>query len=199
MKKLILLIFLIGMCLLNFSQTFAQDPSTTYTPYFPNYPPLSVQEMMAFAREGAEFLKNGGDLKEFSKNPGRFTKGVFLDYRYLAVADCQTKTLLAHPFMPKILDIPGLMFKTRDVRGRAYNAELCEAVQRNPNGAWNVSFIKKPGEETVDLLYQYNIKVKTSNLVVGVFSRNLKINNLLEKRASEEEEFLNSLVDGKLK
>ena len=32
-----------------------------------------------------EYLENGGDIQEFSKNPGRFTKGAFLDFRYLVV------------------------------------------------------------------------------------------------------------------
>jgi len=31
--------------------------------------------MMEFARQGAEYLENGGDIEEFSKNPGKFTKG----------------------------------------------------------------------------------------------------------------------------
>jgi hypothetical protein len=151
--------------------------------------------MMAFAREGAEYLENGGDIEEFSKNPGKFTKGVFLDYRYLAVADCSTKTVLAHPFMPQILNVEGLMHKTRDAKGRAYNAELCAAAQKNPAGAWNVAFIKKPGEEAIDLLYQYNVQVKNSDLTVAVFSRNLMIESHLEQRAGEEEEILNSLVE----
>jgi hypothetical protein len=87
------------------------------------------------------------------------------------------------------------MHKTKDARGRAYNAELCAAVQKNPQGAWSVDFIKKPGEEAIDLLYQYNIQVKDSDLVVAVFSRNLRIESHLVDRAREEEAILNSLVE----
>ena len=196
MKKIIIVMSaLFWVCLPCFNQTIDQDPPPNYTPYFPNYPPLTSEEMMEFARQGAEYLENGGDIEEFNKNPGKFTKGVFLDYRYLAVADCRTKTVLAHPFMPQIVNVQGLMHKTKDARGRSYNAELCAAVQKNPNGAWNVAFIKKPGEETIDLLYQYNIQVKNTDLVVAVFSRNLRIESHLEDRAREEEAILNSLVE----
>jgi hypothetical protein len=196
MKKTIIVIsVLFFVCLPCFTQEIAQESPPNYTPYFPNYPPLTPEEMMEFAKHGAEYLENGGDIGEFNKNPGQFTKGVFLDYRYLAVADCRTKTVLAHPFMPKVLNVQGLMYKTKDARGRAYNAELCAAVQKNPKGAWNVAFIKKPGEETIDLLYQYNIQVKDTDLVVAVFSRNLRIESHLVDRSREEEAILNSLVE----
>ncbi len=196
MKKIIIVMSVfVYLCLPYFNQVTAQDPSPDYTPYFPNYPPLTPQEMMDFAREGAEYLENGGDIEEFNKNPGKFTKGVFLDYRYLAVADCKTKTVLAHPFIPKILNLPGLMYKTKDARGRAYSAEICAAAQKNPKGAWIVAFIKKPEEETINLLYQYNIQVKNTDLVVGVFSRKLKLESHLDQRAREEEKILNSLVE----
>lgn len=59
---------------------------------------------MDFAQKGAEYLENGGDIQEFSKNPGEFTKWVFMDFRYLLVADCKTKTVLAHPFLPKAVE-----------------------------------------------------------------------------------------------
>lgn len=196
MKKVIIVMSVFFyVCLPCFNQVIAQDPPPNYTPYFPNYPPLTPEEMMEFARQGAEYLKNGGDIEEFNKNPGKFTKGGFLDYRYLAVADCRTKTALAHPFMPNTVNVKGLMHKIKDARGRAYNAELCAAAQNNPNGAWLVSFIKKPGEETIDLLYQYYIQVKNTDLIVAVFSRNLRIESHLEQRAREEEAILNSLVE----
>jgi len=196
MKKIIIVMSVfVYVCLPYVNQVTAQDSSPNYTPYFPNYPPLTPEELMEFAGQGAEYLENGGDIQEFNKNPGKFTKGIFLDYRYLAVADCKTKTVLAHPFLPKIVNVTGLIYKAKDARGRAYSAELCAAAQKNPKGAWNVAFIKKPGEETIDLLYQYNIHVKNTDLVVGVYSRNLKLESHLEQRAREEEHILNSLVE----
>ncbi len=196
MKKIVIVLSVfLCVCILYSNHVTAEEPPPNYTPYFPNYPPLTPEEIMAFARQGAEYLENGGDIEEFNKNPGKFTKGIFLDYRYLAVADCKTKTVLAHPFMPKIVNVKGLMFKTKDARGRAYNAEICAAAQKNPKGAWIIALIKKPGEETIDLLYQYNIQVKNTDLVVGAFSRNLKLESHLEKRAGEEEHILNSLVE----
>lgn len=195
MKKIVLVIsVLLYACLPCFYQVIAQDPPENYTPYFPNYPPLTPEEMMELARQGAEYLENGGDVEEFNKNPGKFTKGVFLDYRYLSVGDCKTKTALAHPFMPNVVNVPGLMHKIKDVTGRAYNAELCAAALKNPKGAWGVTFVKKPGEEIVDLLYQYYIHVKNTDLIMAVFSRNLRIESHLEQRAREEEAILNSLV-----
>ena len=151
--------------------------------------------MMEFARKGAEFLENGGDIEEFNKNPGKFTKGAFMDYRYLAVGDCETKTVLAHPFIPKIRNVKGLMMIVKDANGRVYSAEVCDAAMKNPKGAWLVSYVyKNPGENRIDLLYQYYIRVKGTNLAVAVFSRQLKIENLLSKKAGEEEKILNSLV-----
>lgn len=195
MKKTISAIILFVILFLpDVNQVIAEEPSRAYTPYFPNYPPLTLQEMMAFARKGAEYLENGGDVQEFNKNPGKFTKGVFLDYRYLAVADCKIGTVLAHPFIPRIVNVKGLMFKVKDARGRAYSSETCSAALSNPKGAWSVAFIKKPGEQEIDLLYQYNVRVKNTDMVVGVFSRNLKLEEHLDKRAGEEEQILNSLV-----
>lgn len=196
MKKIIIVIgVLFYVCLPCFDQVTAQDPSPNYAPYFPNYPPLSPQEMMEFAKKGAEYLENGGDVQEFNKNPGKFTKGVFLDYRYLAVADCKTKTVLAHPFLPKIVNVKGLIHKARDARGRAYSAELCVAAQKYSKGAWVAAFLKKPGEPIYDILYQYYIRVKNTDLFVGVFSRNIKLESHLDKRAREEEQILNSLLN----
>ncbi len=193
-KTIIALSVLFYVCLSCFNQVIAQDPPSNYTPYFPNYPPLTPQEMMEFAKKGAEYLEKGGDIQEFNKNPGKFTKGVFLDYRYLAVANCKTKTVLAHPFLPKVVNVKGLMYKAKDAKGRAYSAEVCQAALKNPKGAWIAAFLKKPGEPIIDILYQYNIRVKDTNLVVGVFTRNIKLESHLEKRAREEEEILNSLV-----
>jgi len=193
-KNIIVMSVFFCVCLPYLNQVAAQDASPSYTPYFPNYPPLTPEEMMAFARQGAEYLEKGGDIQEFNKNPGKFTKGVFLDYRYLAVADCKTKTVLAHPFLPNIVNVKGLMHKAKDARGRAYSTELCSATKKNPKGAWVAAFLKKPGEPIFDILYQYNIRVKNTDLVVGVFSRNIKLESHLDKRAREDEKILNSLV-----
>ncbi len=195
MKKILVVMWvLLGINLPFYTQTVAEEPPPNYRPYFPNYPPLTPQEMMEFARKGAEYLEKGGDVQEFNKNPGKFTKGAFLDYRYLAVGDCKTKTVLANPWLPKIVDVKGLMYRAKDARGRAYSAEICEAAKNNPKGAWNVTFIKKPGESTIDLFYQYVIQVKNTDLIVGVFSRNLKLEGHLDQIAREEEKILNSLV-----
>ncbi|MCP4750723.1 MAG: hypothetical protein GY866_07515 [Proteobacteria bacterium] len=186
-------VFLV-LCGAGIDQSRAEDAASKYTPYFPNFRPLSPQEMMAFARSGAEYLEKGGDLQEFNKNPGKFAKGVFLDYRYLAILDCRTKTALAHPFLLNRLNIKGLFHKVKDARGRAYMTEICTAAENNPKGAWNVTFIKKPGGKTIDLLYLYAVQVKNTDLIVGVFSRNLKVESHLDQRAREEEKILNSLV-----
>ncbi len=88
MKKIIIVMSVfLCVCLPYFNQVIAQGPPPNYTPYFPNYPPLTPEEMMEFARQGAEYLEHGGDVQEFSKNPGKFTRGVFLDYRYLVCTD----------------------------------------------------------------------------------------------------------------
>jgi hypothetical protein len=193
-KTIITFILLIGLCWPFLNQVSAKDSSPHYTPYFPNFPPLAPKEMMEMARKGAEYLEKGGDIQEFNKNPGIFTKGVFLDYRYVAVGDCKTKTVLAHPFIPKIVNLEGLMYRAKDARGKAYSAEICAAAQNNPKGAWNVAFIKKPGEETIDLLYQYAIQVKNTDLIVTTYSRNIKLESHLDERAKEEEKILNLLV-----
>ncbi len=196
MKK-ITPIFILLFCLYvsGLSQVRAEDTVSNYTPYFPNFPPLSPQEMMDFAQRGAKFLEDGGDLQEFNKIPGKFTQGAFMDYRYLAVGDCKTKTVLAHPFIPKIHNIKGLMIIVKDANGRVYSAEVCDAAMKNPKGAWLVSYVfKVPGENRIDLLYQYYIRVKGTNLAVAVFSRQLKIESYLDQRAREEEKILNSLV-----
>ena len=66
---------------------------------------------------------------------------------------------------------------------------------KNPKGAWIVSYVYKiPGEDRIDLLYQYYLRVKGTNLAVAVFSRHLKIDSLLRERAKEEENELNNLV-----
>ena len=196
MKKIIIVMSVfVYVCLPYVNQVTAQDSSPNYTPYFPNYPPLTPQEIMEFARQGAEYLENGGDVQEFNKNPGKFTKGVFMDFRYLTVLDCKTKTVLAHPFLPKLVNVPGLLHKVKDARGRATSVELCEAALKNPKGAWIVAFVPKPGEGTIDLVYKYILRVKNTNLAVGVNARNLRIEKHLDKRAREEEEILNSLVE----
>ncbi len=84
--------------------------------------------MMAFARKGAEYLEKGGHVKEYNRNPGQFTKGVFLDYRYLSIMDCKTMTVLAHPFIPKGVNVKGLFYKIKDARGRAHIVDICEAA-----------------------------------------------------------------------
>jgi Single Cache domain 2 len=182
------------LCLSYTSQAIAQESSSNYTPYFPNFTPLTPQEIMEYARSGAEYLEKGGDVQEFNKNPGKFTKGVFLDYRYLAILDCKTKTALAHPFVPKAVNVIGLFHRIKDARGRAYMAELCTEARNNPKGAWIVSFVGKPGGKTIDLLYQYAVQVKNTDLIVGAFSRDLKLESYLDQRAREEERILNSLV-----
>ncbi len=195
MKTAFVIFIFLGLCNPFLNQLSAQDITPDYTPYFPNFPPLTPQEMMDYAKAGAEFLEKGGDIEEFNKSPGMFTKGEFLDYRYLSIVDCETKTALAHPFVPDGVNVVGLFFKVKDINGRAYIAELCSAVSNNPEGAWIVSFVKKPGEETVDLLYIYAVKVKNTDLMVGAFSRNLKLESDLYERAREEEKILNSLVE----
>ena len=59
----------------------------------------------------------------------------------------------------------------KDARGRATSVELCEAVLQNPNGAWIVAFVPKPGEEKIDLVYKYLLRVPNTNLAVGVNAR----------------------------
>jgi hypothetical protein len=189
MKKILLV-----MSFVCISQAYSQAPPPDYTPYNPNYPALSPQEIMEFARRGAEFLENGGDIQEFNKNPGMFTHGDFLDFRYLVVFDCETKTVLAHPFLPKVVGVPGLLHTMKDARGRATSVELCEMALTNPKGGWIVAFVPKPGEGTIDLVYKYILRVKNTNWAVGVNARNLRIESHLDKRAREEEELLNSLV-----
>ena len=117
-----------------------------------------------------------------------------MDFRYFAVIDCHTKTLVAHPFLPKMVNVPGLLHKVKDAKGRATSVEICEAALKNPKGAWIVSFVPKPGEEIIDLVYKYALRVKNTNLIVGINARNLRIESHLEQRAKEEEEILNSLV-----
>ncbi len=190
----IVVTLVIGLCWPCHNQVIAEGAASSYTPYFPNYRPLSPQEMMEFTRSGVEYLEKGGDIREFNKNPGKFTKGIFLDYRCLAVLDCKTKTALAHPFVPKGVNVIGLFHRVKDARGRAYMAELCTMAKNNPKGAWIVSFVKKPGGATIDLLYQYAIQVKNTDLIVGSFSRNMKVESYLDQRAREEEKILNSLV-----
>ncbi len=193
-RTMLVLILFMGLCGPIFNQLIAKSPSSNYSPYFPSLPPLTPQEMIKFARTGAEYLEKGGDVQEFNKNPGKFTKGAFLDFRYLAVGNCKTNTVLANPWIPKVVDIKGLFYRVKDARGKAYMLEICTAAGNNPKGAWNVSFIKKPGENTVDLLYQYAIQVKNTDIIVGVYSRNLKVESHLDRRAREEEKILNSLV-----
>lgn len=195
MKHLTIILFLFfGLYCEGFNLLYAQESVPKYTPYFPNFRPLSPQEMMDFTRSGAEHLEKGGDIQEFNKNPGKFTKGVFLDYRCLAVLDCKTKTALAHPFIPKGVNVVGLFHKVKDAKGRAYMTELCAKALNNPKGAWIVSFVKKPGGDAVDLLYQYAVHVKNTDLIVGSFSRNLKLESYLDQRAREEEALLNAMV-----
>ena len=193
-KAATVFILFLFLCLPCFSQASSEDAASDYRPYFPSFPPLTPQEMMKFARKGAEFLENGGDIQEFNKNPGKFTKGTFLDFRYLAVVDCKTNTVLANPWLPKIVNIKGLLTAVKDAWGRAYMLEICTAAKNNPKGAWNVIFIKKPGESIVDLFYQYVIQVKNTDLIVGVFSRNLKVESYLGQQARDEEKALNSMV-----
>ena len=195
MKKVTIL-FIFCFCLLGSGTQHlgAEGAASTYSPYFPNFPPLSTQEIMDFARSGAEYLEKGGELQVFNQNPGPFTKGVFLDYRYLAVLDCNTKTALAHPFIPRGVNVKGLFYRVKDAKGRAYMVELCTAAANNPKGAWVVPFIKKPGGETIDLLYLYAIQVKNTDLIVGAFSRNLNLESYLDQRTREEERLLNDLV-----
>ena len=195
MKKIFIIMSLFCyMSLPCYTQAFDKDPPPNYTPYNPNYPLLSPQEIMEFARLGAEYLENGGDVQEFNKNPGRFTKGVFMDFRYLVVFDCKTKTVLAHPFLPQLVNIPGLLHEIKDAKGRATSIELCEIAINNPKGGWIVAFVPKPGEGTIDLVSKYILRVKNTDWAVGVNARNLRIENHLERRAREEEEILNSLV-----
>ncbi|MCP4403495.1 MAG: hypothetical protein GY801_40085 [bacterium] len=195
MKKTIIVVsVLFYVCLPCFNQVTAQDHPPNYTPYFPNYPPLTPEEMMAFARQGAEYLENGGDIEAFNKNPGKFTKGVFLDYRYLVVVDCKTGTMLATSFLSEVINQEGLVFKIKDGWDRAYGAEVCSAVLKKSNGTWLVAYVKKPGEHVFDLIYKYFIRVKNSDMAVGMYSRNLRIESHLEQRAREEEAILNSLV-----
>lgn len=196
MKKIITIVILL-ICLGWTDQHLikAENIAPSYTPYFPNYPPLTPKEMMEFAQRGAKFLEDGGDIQEFNNIPGKFTKGEFMDYRYLAIGDCKTKTVLAHPFIPKIHNVKGLMIIVKDANGRVYSAEVCDAAMKNPKGAWLISYVYKiPGESQIDLLYQYYLRVKRTNLAVAVFSRQLKIESHLEKRAKAEEKILNALV-----
>ena len=60
---------------------------------------------------------------------------------------------------------------------------------------WIASFVPKPGEDTIDLVYKYAIGVKNTNLIVGANSRNLRIESHLEHRAKDEEEILKSLIE----
>ncbi len=195
MKKPIISIslFLI-MFVLWFTPSLAEESPSKYTPYYPTYPPLTQEEIISFVRQGAEYLENGGDIQEFNKNPGRFTKGEFMDFRYLVVIDCATKTALAHPFLPQVVNVPGLLHKAKDAKGRATSVELCETTQTNPGGAWIVSFVPKPGEEAIDIVYKYAIRVKNTNLIVGANARVLKIENHIMQRAREEEKVLNSAI-----
>lgn len=193
-KTAFITILLCYMSLLCLVQVFSENPPPDYTPYNPNYPLLSPQEIMEFARQGAEYLENGGDIQELNKNPGKFTKGEFMDFRYLVVFDCETKTVLAHPFLPELVNVPGLLYKMKDAEGRATSIELCEIALKNSKGGWIVAFVPKPGEGTIDLVYKYILRVKNTNMAVGVNARNLRIESHLDKRAREEEEILNSLV-----
>lgn len=193
-KALAMLTLFFGLYGTGLIQLQAEDAVLNYRPYFPNFPPLSPQEMMDFARTGAEYLENGGDIQEFNKNSGKFTKGAFLDFRYLAVVNCKTKTVLANPWLPKVVNIKGLISMVKDAKGRAYIAEICVAAKNNPKGAWNVTFVKKPGENVVDLFYQYVIQVRKTDFIVGSFSRNLKVESHLEERAKAEEKILNTLL-----
>ncbi len=195
MKKIIIVIsVLFYVCVPYCHHVIAEDAPPSYTPYFPNYPPLTPEEMMEFARQGARYLENGGDVQEFSKNPGKFAKGVFLDYRYLVVIDCKTGTMLATPFLSDVINQEGLVFKIKDAWDRAYGAEMCSVVLEKPKGMWLVAYVKKPDEQVFDLIYKYFVRVKNTDMAVGMYSRNLKIESLLEQRAREEEAILNSLA-----
>ena len=192
--KLVVLYLALGLCWGGGNPILADEAALNYRPYFPNFPALTPQEMMAFARSGAAYLEKGGDVQAFNNNPGRFTKGAFLDFRYLGVGNCKSNTVLANPWLPKVVGIKGLLIRVKDARGRAYIAEICAAAKKNPKGAWNVSFIKKPGENRIDPFYQFVVQVKNTDLIVGAYSRNLRLESHLEQRARDEERILNSLL-----
>jgi len=196
MKNIIIiagLFFWFFLC--GISLSVAEDSSMAYSPYYPTYPPLKTKEIIDFVRRGATYLENGGDIQEFNKNPGKFTKGEFLDFRYLVIMDCATKTALAHPFLPQVVNVIGLLNKVKDAKGRATSVELCEATFKKPLGTWIVSFVPKPGEGTIDIVYKYAIRVKNTDMIVGVNARALNIDGHIEKRAMEEEKVLNSLLN----
>ncbi len=196
MRRIIIIVGLIFCFFLSgINLLVAGDSSPAYSPYYPTHPPLKTQEIIDFVRQGATYLENGGDIQEFNKNPGRFTKGEFLDFRYLVIMDCATKTALAHPFLPQVVNVKGLLNKVKDAKGRATSIELCEATLKNPLGAWIVSFVPKPGEDTIDIVYKYAIRVKNTDIIVGVNARALNIESHIEKRAMEEEQVLNSLLN----
>ena len=112
-----------------------------------------------------------------------------------SVFDIKTKTVLAHPFLPQVVKVPGILHSIKDARGRATEVELCEIALNNPKGGWVVAFVPKPGEGIIDLVYKYVLPVKNSNLAVGVNARNLRIESSLDQRAREEENILNSMLE----
>ncbi len=201
MKKAMIDVVSVVICCLIFSSVmagekpaWARDAPSKYTPYFPNYPPLTAQEMMEFVRAGAEYLEKDGDVAEMNKKRGRFTMGVVRDYRYLTVADCKTLTIVAHPFFPDLIGKMGFLKILKDATGRLYGVEGCIRLKRNPKGIWLVVLMKSPGGTKLEPLYGYALYVESRDMFVNAWTRNLRLQSELRKNAEADEKSLQSLL-----
>src|SRR3954471_12844295 len=123
------------------------------------------EEVVGKVREAARYLAETGG-EGLARFKGRGSEYVWKD-TYVFVADCDKRTIVAHPVMPErdgkpIADGPTYGGVTAAQRADAQ----CEAARR-PGGGWFEYPFPKPGEERPSRKVTYMLAVPGTPYVVG--------------------------------
>lgn len=156
-------------------------------------PPWTPEGMMEWAYRAADYVKKTGDVSEFQKKKGKFTKGEIFDYRFLLVVDCESLTLIVHPYFPNVVNKKGHLGKMKDAKGSYFMREMCKGIKGQPEGYWTVPFQNIPGTKKAAKMPAFSMKPNNSPYHLTVFSRNIDLSqealnsrfiSWLEKRRS---------------
>ena len=133
---------------------------------------------MGKVREAARYLAEGGG-EGLARFKGKGSEYVWKD-TYVFVADCNKRTIVAHPTMPERDGRPIADGPTYGGVSAAQRADAQCGAARRPGGGWFEYPFPKPGEERPSRKITYMLAVPGTPYVVGagVYDETLTLEQL---------------------
>lgn len=133
---------------------------------------LTSDEMIDYVDRALNHVKEDVDqaIKDFNAPPPNYwTQGEIHHYRFMQVIDCETNTILTHPFLPQFVGKAGLTSKLKDLRTKnLYLLEMCEDMKNQSKGKWYRHLLPAMGAKPSDLTFFVKRLPRTPYIILSV-------------------------------